>query len=340
MAEREPKSNNASEMAPHAASRNKMDPPGEPPKPISFVGAKPGSLYPETEEKVSLLGLRQCFPSSTCGAAAAMGPDWILPVTLVLLLGPPLVSGGGGRQESPASRRFLAQDKFECRFSNATGREQVRLLYRYIYDRTEIARFDSALGRYEALTVLGEPAAEYWNSQEEVLAVKRREVDSFCRYNYEKIYGPFAHGRRVKPVVTVSPTKDDPLSPRTLLLCTAASFYPREIKIHWLKNGRRATEGVLYGEELHNGDWTYQIQVMLEDTPQRGDVYACQVEHASLKTPLIVRWERRTSASARSKVWTGVTGALLGMVYLAVGLSLYLRSKKASPVQQPAALIG
>uniref|UniRef100_A0A8D2Q3A1 Ig-like domain-containing protein n=1 Tax=Varanus komodoensis TaxID=61221 RepID=A0A8D2Q3A1_VARKO len=224
-------------------------------------------------------------------------------------------------------------DKFECRFSNATGREQVRLLYRYIYDRTEIARFDSALGRYEALTVLGEPAAEYWNSQEEVLAVKRREVDSFCRYNYEKIYGvssstTIQRPQSFCPGVTISPTKDDPLSPRTLLLCTAASFYPREIEVHWLKNGRLATEGVFYGEELHNGDWTYQTQVMLEDTPQRGDIYACQVEHASLETPITMQWEPRTSGSARSKVWMGVVGALLGMVYLAVGLSLYLRSRK------------
>ncbi|KAF7235136.1 HLA class II histocompatibility antigen, DP beta 1 chain [Varanus komodoensis] len=135
----------------------------------------------------------------------------------------------------------------------------------------------------------------------------------------------------VQPAVTISPTKDDPLSPRTLLLCTAASFYPREIEVRWLKNGRRATEGVFYGEELHNGDWTYQTQVMLEDTPQRRDVYACQVEHASLETPITVQWEPRTSESARSKVWTGVVGALLGVVYLAVGLSLYLRSKKEMP---------
>uniref|UniRef100_A0A8D2L4W8 Ig-like domain-containing protein n=1 Tax=Varanus komodoensis TaxID=61221 RepID=A0A8D2L4W8_VARKO len=60
------------------------------------------------------------------------------------------------------------------------------------------------------------------------------------------------------------------------------------IEVRWLKNGRRATEGVFYGEELHNGDWTYQTQVMLEDTPQRRDVYACQVEHASLETPITV----------------------------------------------------
>ncbi|XP_044287553.1 HLA class II histocompatibility antigen, DQ beta 2 chain-like, partial [Varanus komodoensis] len=79
-----------------------------------------------------------------------------------------------------------------------------------------------------------------------------------------------------QPVVTISPTKDDPLSPCTLLLCTVASFYLREIEIQWLKNSQDVTEVVFYGEELHNGDWTHKTQVMLEDTPQRGDVYTCQ----------------------------------------------------------------
>uniref|UniRef100_A0A8D2J658 Ig-like domain-containing protein n=1 Tax=Varanus komodoensis TaxID=61221 RepID=A0A8D2J658_VARKO len=96
----------------------------------------------------------------------------------------------------------------------------------------------------------------------------------------------------VQPVVTISPTKDDPLSPCTLLLCTVASFYLREIEIQWLKNSQDVTEVVFYGEELHNGDWTHKTQVMLEDTPQRGDVYTCQVQQASLETPITVQWIR------------------------------------------------
>ncbi|XP_044286957.1 H-2 class II histocompatibility antigen, E-S beta chain-like [Varanus komodoensis] len=267
-----------------------------------------------------------------------MGPAWVLAVILGVLLELPLVPGTEGGQKPPAPRQFLAQWTYECRFSNAMGQEQVHFFDRYIYDRQEIVHFDSTLGRYEAVTPLGEPAANYWNSQKELVHYKRSEVDRFCRHNFQ-ILGTLAHARRVQPTVTISPTKDDPLSPHTLLLCTAASFYPQEIEIRWLKNGRRATEGVFYGEELHNGDWTYQTQVMLEDTPQRGDIYACQVEHSSLETLLTVQWEPRTSESARRKVWMGIVGALLGLVFVTVGLTCYLRSKKAlslaSPVQQP-----
>ncbi|ETE56932.1 Rano class II histocompatibility antigen, A beta chain, partial [Ophiophagus hannah] len=82
----------------------------------------------------------------------------------------------------------------------------------------------------------------------------------------------------------------DPASPNILLLCTAMGFYPLEIEVQWLKNGRWE-EGMAFSEELQNGDWTYQLQVMLETQPQRGDLYACQVGHTSLEAPITVQWD-------------------------------------------------
>lgn len=41
---------------------------------------------------------------------------------------------------------------------------------------------------------------------------------------------------------------------------------------------------------IGNGDWTFQKMVMLETTPELGDVYACLVEHASLPSPVSVEW--------------------------------------------------
>ncbi|XP_039220078.1 DLA class II histocompatibility antigen, DR-1 beta chain-like, partial [Crotalus tigris] len=142
-----------------------------------------------------------------------------------------------------------------------------------------------------------------------------------------------------KPTVSISPTKLDPTSPNTILLCIVRGFYPVEIEVRWLKNGQPEKEGVAFGEELQNGDWTYQLQVMLETQPQRGEVYTCQVEHASLEAPITVQWEPRSSNSARSKLWTGIVAAVIGVIFFAMGLSLYLKSKKAIPIQPPAALM-
>ncbi|XP_043383561.1 HLA class II histocompatibility antigen, DP beta 1 chain [Chelonia mydas] len=75
-----------------------------------------------------------------------------------------------------------------------------------------------------------------------------------------------------------------------LLVCSVTGFYPSGIEIKWLKNGQEQTAGVVSMELLQNGDWTFQILVMLEMSPRRGDVYTCQVEHISLRDPLTVHW--------------------------------------------------
>ncbi|KAK9405171.1 DLA class II histocompatibility antigen DR-1 beta chain-like [Crotalus adamanteus] len=223
-----------------------------------------------------------------------------LPLMLLLLLAGALarIPGSEGGQETPA--HFLLQWKSECHFSNGTRR--VRFLFRNFYDRQEISRFDSARGEFEAVTPLGQPDVDKWNSDKGILQIKRAEVDSFCRHNYETAKTGQMVGRRAKPTVSISPTKLDPTSPNTILLCIVRGFYPVEIEVRWLKNGQPEKEGVAFGEELQNGDWTYQLHVMLETQPQRGDVYTCQVEHASLEAPITVQWEPRSSNSARSKL--------------------------------------
>ncbi|KAK9405219.1 H-2 class II histocompatibility antigen E-S beta chain-like [Crotalus adamanteus] len=246
---------------------------------------------------------------------------------------PPLGAAGN---DGPWTH-FLLQWKSECHFSNGTQR--VRFLDRDFYDRQEIDYYDSDLGKYVAVTPLGQPIADQWNSDKAFMQYKKAQVDRFCRHNYETAKTGQMVGRRAKPTVSISPTKLDPASPNTILLCIARGFYPVKIEIRWLKNGRPEEEGVAFGDELQNGDWTYQLQVMLETQPQWGDVYACQVEHASLEAPITVQWEPRSSNSARSKLWTGIVAAVIGVIFFAMGLSLYLKSKKAIPIQPPAALM-
>ncbi|KAM6472459.1 H-2 class II histocompatibility antigen, E-S beta chain-like isoform 1-T1 [Liasis olivaceus] len=257
-------------------------------------------------------------------------------VPLLLLVGAlSRIPGSEGGEEPPA--HFLYQTKDECHFLNGTQR--VRFLSRDIYDRQETDRFDSDLGKFVAVTPLWQFMADSFNRNKDYMRNMKAAVDYFCRHNYEVAAAGLVIGRRTKPTVTISPTKMDPGSPNTILLCTAMGFYPLEIDVQWLKNGRPEKEGVAFGEELQNGDWTYQLQVMLETQPQHGDIYACKVGHASLEAPVTVQWEPRSSNAAKSKLWTGAVGAVLGVVFLAVGLSLYLKNKKATPIQQPAALM-
>ncbi|KAM6188480.1 class II histocompatibility antigen, B-L beta chain-like [Sarcoramphus papa] len=214
----------------------------------------------------------------------------------------------------------------ECQYLNGT--ERVRFVKSYIYNREQFVHFDSEVGRYVADTLLGEPDAEYWNSQPDLLEQRRAEVDTFCRHNYG-VSTPFIVERRVQPKVRVSPMQSSSLPQTDRLVCYVTGFYPAEIEVKWFKNGREETERVVSTDVIQNGDWTYQVLVMLETTPQRGDSYLCQVEHVSLQHPVTQHWEVQSDA-ARSKMLTGVGGFVLGLIFLALGLFLYVRKKGAS----------
>nr|XP_056722938.1 H-2 class II histocompatibility antigen, E-S beta chain-like [Euleptes europaea] len=267
-----------------------------------------------------------------------MGSGQILPATFLLmgLLVPSMVNGMEGRTKTPASR-FVVQDVHECHFANGTAGE-VRYVMREIWGGQECWRFDSRLGHFVALAPLCQPDAESLNRDPRELAFRRAQGDRLCRANYA-LFGGLFTGRKVQPTVRISHTKTEPPGHHSLLICTAAGYYPSEINIKWLKNGQEQTEGVGYSEKFQNGDWTFQDQVMLETVPKRGDVYACQVEHSSVTEPITVRWEPQSSHSAKTKVLTGAVGAVLGVAFGAAGLCLYLRARNVAPTIPAAGLL-
>ncbi|XP_043305538.1 boLa class II histocompatibility antigen, DQB*0101 beta chain isoform X6 [Cervus canadensis] len=238
-------------------------------------------------------------------------------VTLAVLSTP-------GTEGRDAPQDFVYQFKGLCYFTNGT--ERVRLVTRYIYNREEHVRFDSDVNEYRAVTPLGRPDAELWNSQKDFLERTRAEVDRVCRHNYQ-VYAPFTWQRQVEPTVTISPSRTEALNHHNLLVCSVTDFYPGQIKVRWFRNDREETAGVVSTPLIRNGDWTFQILVMLEMTPQRGDVYTCRVEHPSLQSPIMVEW-RAQSESARSKMLSGVGGFVLGLIFFGLGFIIRHRSQK------------
>uniref|UniRef100_A0A8I4A4W9 Ig-like domain-containing protein n=1 Tax=Callithrix jacchus TaxID=9483 RepID=A0A8I4A4W9_CALJA len=230
--------------------------------------------------------------------------------------------------------RYLEQAKCECHHFNGT--ERVRYLERYFYNQEEYVRFDSDVGEYRAVTELGRPDAEYWNSQKDILEQKRAEVDR-CRHNYE-VSERFLVPRRVQPKVTVYPAKTQPLQHHNLLVCSVSGFYPGSIEVRWFRNDQEEKAGVVSTGLIQNGDWTFQILVMLETVPQSGEVYICQVEHPSVTSPLTVQW-RAQSESAQSKMLSGVGGFVLGLLFLGAGLFIYFRNQKGRSGLQPTGLL-
>ncbi|XP_071074805.1 HLA class II histocompatibility antigen, DQ beta 2 chain-like [Dasypus novemcinctus] len=142
----------------------------------------------------------------------------------------------------------------------------------------------------------------------------------------------------VEPTVTIFLSKTEALNHHNLLVCSVTDFYPGQVKVQWFRNDQEETAGVVSTPVIRNGDWTYQILVMLEMTPQQGDVYTCRVEHPSLQSPLAVQW-RPQSESAQSKLLSGVGGFVLGLIFLGLGLFVHRRSQKGSRGPPPTGLL-
>nr|XP_045368222.1 DLA class II histocompatibility antigen, DR-1 beta chain-like [Camelus bactrianus] len=193
-------------------------------------------------------------------------------MVILMVLSPSLVWTKNTQQN------FLLQSKALCYFPNGT--ERVRFVVRDIYNREETTRFDSDWGEhggeFRAVTELGRPDAEYWNSQKDVLEQTRAELDTV-----------------LEPTVTVYPAKPQPLQHHSLLVCSVTGFYPGHIEVRWFRNGQEEEAGVVSTGLIPNGDWTFQTMVMLETVPQSGEVYTCRVEHPSWMGPVTVEWSEK-----------------------------------------------
>ncbi|XP_032533028.1 class II histocompatibility antigen, B-L beta chain-like isoform X4 [Chiroxiphia lanceolata] len=240
-------------------------------------------------------------------------------LAVLVLLGAPPAAG------EELSGVFQEMVKAECHFINGT--EQVRFVERYIYNREQYVHFDSDVGVYVGDTPYGEIQARYRNSKPEILEYKRAQVDRYCRHNYE-LDAPFIVERRVPPSVSISLVLSSSQPGPGRLLCSVMDFYPAPVQVRWFQDGQELPEHVVATDVVPNGDWSYQVLVLLEIPPRRGVTYSCQVEHVSLEHPLSRHWEMPPD-TVRSKILVGVGGFVLGLVFLALGLGFYLREKSS-----------
>uniref|UniRef100_A0A8C8SJV5 MHC class II beta chain N-terminal domain-containing protein n=1 Tax=Pelusios castaneus TaxID=367368 RepID=A0A8C8SJV5_9SAUR len=70
---------------------------------------------------------------------------------------------------------FLYQQMAECDYTNGT--ERVRYLYRLIYNRQQLAHFDSDRGVFVADSELVRRDVDRWNQDKALLAQLRADVD-------------------------------------------------------------------------------------------------------------------------------------------------------------------
>ncbi|XP_075437002.1 class I histocompatibility antigen, F10 alpha chain-like isoform X2 [Ascaphus truei] len=195
----------------------------------------------------------------------------------------------------------------------------------YGYDGKEFLSLDTERWTYVSTAPEAQITAQRWNSAEVNLPQYYRNylvhecVDWLRKYI---AYGREELGRRVRPEVAVTSRQTDSA---TMLHCRVYGFYPRDVDVKWVRNGKDDVISHEAKQILPHPDGTYQIRVTVEVAPKEGDSYSCHVDHSSLEEPLLVLWEPKNDSST-PYIIIAVVGVL---VVIAAGVGFYAYKKRS-----------
>ncbi|XP_059359410.1 rano class II histocompatibility antigen, A beta chain-like [Carassius carassius] len=215
------------------------------------------------------------------------------------------------------------------------SQQNVELTYSVNYNKFEYLRYNSTEKKVVGYTEFGEKWAEDYNNNKVVLA-KGDILLQHCIFFRELIvpYGEVT----VKPEVIIWSDREAKGNEKAVLVCSAYDFYPKPIKLTWMRDDKEVITDMTSTEELADGDWYYQIHSHLEYFPKSGEKISCVVEHVSSHKPLIYHWDPSLPESERSKIILGAVGLLMG-VFIAAGGLIYYKRKHTGFFRLPVCLL-
>ncbi|XP_073723820.1 rano class II histocompatibility antigen, A beta chain [Misgurnus anguillicaudatus] len=203
--------------------------------------------------------------------------------------------------------------------------ENVEFILSAYYNKAELIRFNSTENKVVGYTEYGIKWADDLNAKPEWLRKEGEKTVANCK-NYGAQYHPLID-KTVKPEVTIRSVRQASGKQPAMLICSAYEFYPKLIKMSWLRDGEVIKSDVTSTEELADGDWYYQIHSRLEYFPKPGEKISCVVEHASSSKPIIYPWYSSSSESEsdKIKIIAGAAGLVVGIIMIVGGPNCYLR---------------
>ncbi|XP_035500447.1 H-2 class II histocompatibility antigen, E-S beta chain isoform X1 [Scophthalmus maximus] len=215
---------------------------------------------------------------------------------------------------------FFIYGLIRCQF---TSTQDVVYLEQIYFNKKLIGQYNSSLGKFVGYKKYTKKVADNLNKNPSMLKQERKNEEK-CRIHVPLAYYVFS--KTVEPYVRLRSAELISSRHPIVLICSVYNFYPKNIRVTWLRNGEPRTSDVTFTDELANGNWLYQIHSHLEYTPRLGEKITCMVEHASFKDPKHYDWDPMPE-SDRVKIAVGTAGLLLGSVVLLAGVIYYKRNR-------------
>ncbi|RXN19549.1 rano class II histocompatibility A beta chain-like protein [Labeo rohita] len=210
----------------------------------------------------------------------------------------------------------------QCRVPDS--KQHIEFIFSATYNMIEYLRYNSSESKIVGYTEFGKKLAEDYNKNNILLAQSEFVLNECKRFG--EFIVPIS-GTTVPPDVVI---QLDNVNHKPILVCSAYDFYPKHIRLTWIRDDKVIPADVTSTEEQNNGDWFYQVHSYLEYFPKPGEKISCVVEHASSNKPMIYHWDPSLPESERSKIILGAVGLSMGVFMAAGGLIYYKRKQTVS----------
>ncbi|KAI1886295.1 hypothetical protein AGOR_G00212530 [Albula goreensis] len=140
-------------------------------------------------------------------------------------------------------------------------------------------------------------------------------------------YGEETLRKRDAPSVSLHPQTDR-------ATCLATGFYPQGAVVSWAEEEGGPVPGhwLLGGEEVPNGDGTFQVRLTVKPNTTEGQRYVCRVEHSSLDGPVLMAWEITQNGGNMATV---IVIVVLLLLLILLAIILILKHRRGRPQSRP-----
>ncbi|XP_041862759.1 rano class II histocompatibility antigen, A beta chain-like isoform X3 [Melanotaenia boesemani] len=205
--------------------------------------------------------------------------------------------------------------------------EDIEYTIIFRFNKHKMMEYNSTRGNWTGFTPYSIATSRYWNSDPYDALERRLQKELLCHDNANFIQS--LGNLSTTPTVNIKLVKQPSGGHPAMLVCSAYNFYPKQVRMTWLRNKQEVITGVGYSDVMADGDLYYQMHVYLEYTPTSGENITCMVEHFSLSEPKIVVWDNSLPAEAQIQITIGLCGLIFGLIILSSGL-IYYKKKSAA----------
>uniref|UniRef100_A0A3Q4HH99 Ig-like domain-containing protein n=1 Tax=Neolamprologus brichardi TaxID=32507 RepID=A0A3Q4HH99_NEOBR len=218
--------------------------------------------------------------------------------------------------------------------------EKTEYILTSIFNKNLMMEYNSTRGNWTGFTAYSIEAAKWWNSDPFDALTRKIERKLCMTLQLISKYAIIDKNSTIHYIYlrNTSVSGEGALMPNgehaSTLVCSAYNFYPKQIRMMWMRNGQEVTTDVSYSDVMPDGDWYYQTHSYLEYIPSSAEKIACMVEHLGLSEPMFVVWDPSLPVAQRTRIAVGLCGLVIGFVIAISGI-IYYNKKSAAYITLP-----